>query len=92
VTLFRRKELIQVSVRLSFDRLEGNTGQVAVLLTDDGEPVNLPRTFLPSGAQPGDVLVLSLKRDDGASSELAERSREVENKISKRDPGGDIRL
>ena len=32
---------------LSFDRFEGKSKSIAVLITDDGEPLNIPRALLP---------------------------------------------
>ena len=42
-----------MTVRLSLDRFEGKGKQVAVLLTDDGETLNMPRSLLPPAAKPG---------------------------------------
>jgi hypothetical protein len=81
-----------VSTRLSLDRFEGKGKQIAVLLTDDGESLNFPKSLLPSGTKPGDVLTLTLERDDLASKQLAEETREVQDKLAQRDPGGDIKL
>jgi hypothetical protein len=81
-----------VPVRLSLDRFEGKGKQIAVLVTDDGETVNLPRSFLPAGTQPGDVLALSLDRDAAATRQVADESKRVQEKLSERDPGGDIKL
>jgi Protein of unknown function (DUF3006) len=81
-----------VSVSLSFDRLEGGHKQVAVLLTDGGETITVPRSLLPTGAQPGDVLTLELERDAEASRRLSETTRQIHRRLSERDPGGDIRL
>jgi hypothetical protein len=52
-----------MTIRLSLDRLEGDRKQVAVLLTDDGTPINFPKALLPRGARPGDVLTLQIERD-----------------------------
>jgi hypothetical protein len=81
-----------VSARLSLDRFEGKGKQIAVLLTDDGQTLNIPRSFLPPGTKPGDVLTLTLERDAVASEELARETRRVQDKLSERDPGGDIKL
>ena len=51
-----------MTLRLSIDRFEGDRKQVAVLLTDDGTPINFPRALLPKGARAGDVLTLQLER------------------------------
>jgi DUF3006 family protein len=81
-----------VSTRLSLDRFEGKAKQIAVLLTGAGEPVNLPKSFLPPGAKPGDVLTLIVERDDLATEQLAQETRQVQDRLAKRDPGGDIKL
>ena len=81
-----------MSTRLSLDRFEGKGKQIAVLLTDDGESLNFPKSLLPSGTKPGDVLTLTLERDDLASKQLAEETRQVQDRLAQRDPGGDIKL
>jgi hypothetical protein len=81
-----------VTVRLSFDRFEGSGKRIAVLLTDDGEILNLPSSLLPPAAAPGDVLKLTLERDPEGTRKLAEETRRVQDKLAGRDPDGDIRL
>jgi hypothetical protein len=81
-----------VSTRLSLDRFEGKGKQIAVLLTDDGDTLNLPKSLLPAGAKPGDVLTLTLERDAAASRQVADETRKVQDKLAERDPGGDIKL
>jgi Protein of unknown function (DUF3006) len=78
--------------RLSFDRFEGKGKQIAVLVADDGATVNVPKSLLPSGARPGDVLTLTLELDALATAKLARETRKVQDDLSKRDPGGDIKL
>ena len=65
---------------------------IAVLLTDDGETINIPRSLLPPGVKPGDVLTLTLEHDAEATRKLADETRRVQDKLSQGDPGGDIRL
>jgi len=77
---------------LSLDRFEGKGKEIAVLLTDDGETLNIPRSLLPSGSKPGDVLALSIEHNAAATRELAEETRRVEEKLKDGDPGGDIKL
>ena len=79
-----------MTTRLSFDRFEGKGKQIAVLVADDGTTLNIPSRSSP-GAKPGDVLTLSLELDPGATGKL-KRRREVQDDLSKRDPGGDIKL
>ena len=80
------------TARLSLDRFEGKGKQIAVLLTDDGETLNLPKAILPPGTKLGDVLTLTLERDDGATSQVADETRRVQGRLADRDPGGDIKL
>jgi hypothetical protein len=77
---------------LSLDRFEGKRKEIAVLLTDDGESLNIPRSLLPPGSKPGDVLTFSLERDVEATRSLAEESHRVEDKLKERDPGGDVKI
>jgi hypothetical protein len=77
---------------LSLDRFEGNSKQIAVLVTDDGQTLNVPRALLPPGSKPRDVFSVSLELDPAATAQLADQTRAVQDKLSKRDPGGDISL
>jgi hypothetical protein len=81
-----------VTTRVSLDRFEGKKKSIAVLLTDDGQSINLPRALLPPGAKAGDVLSLSLETDPEATRKLAEETRQVQQDLEKTDPGGDIKL
>ena len=83
---------MSVSASLSLDRFEGKGKSIAVLLSDQGETVNLPRSLLPPGVKPGDVLMLTLEHDAEATQKLAEQTRQVQDRLSQSDPGGDIRL
>jgi hypothetical protein len=80
------------TTRLSLDRFEGKGKQIAVLVTDDGESLNFPKALLPAGAKPGDVLTLTLERDDGATRDVSDQTRRIQDKLAERDPGGDIKL
>jgi hypothetical protein len=83
-----------VAVRhsLSVDRIEGRERPIAVLLTDDGESINVPGFLLPPDVKPGDVLSITFERDAEATRKLADDTRRVQGELSRRDPGGDIRL
>ncbi len=81
-----------MTTRLSLDRFEGKKKSIAVLLTDDGESINLPRALLPPGANAGDVLSLALEIDPEATRKLAEETRNVQKDLEQTDPGGDIKL
>ncbi len=79
-------------ISLSLDRFEGKGQSIAVLLTDDGENLKIPRALLPSSARAGDVFTLTLEHDAEATRRLADQTRRVQDKLSQSDPGGDIRL
>ena len=81
-----------MSIRLSVDRFEGRTKETAVLVSDDGGTLHVPRSALPEGTQPGDVLTLSFERDVEATRRLADETKRLQAKLSERDPGGDIKL
>jgi Protein of unknown function (DUF3006) len=81
-----------VTIRLSIDRFEGDKKQIAVLLAEDGTAINFPKALLPKGARAGDVLTFQIERDAGATRELTDKTRKVQDQLKKSDPGGDIRL
>ena len=56
-----------VRLSLSLDRFEGKGKQIAVLLTDDGDTLNVPKSLLPPNSKPGDVLTLTLEHDAQAT-------------------------
>ncbi len=77
-------------IRLTFDRFEGPKKQVAVLLTDDGDQINVPKKQLPKGVKSGDILSVSIERDAEATEQVAEQTRVVQEELSRRDPGGTL--
>lgn len=81
-----------MKTHLSIDRFEGDEKEIAVLLTDDGTPLNIPRRLLPKGAAAGDVLRMSIDRDVDATRQVADKTRKVQDALRKTDPGGDIKL
>jgi hypothetical protein len=83
---------MSVRLTLSVDRFEGQGHSVAVLLTDEGETVQMPRSLLSPGVRPGDVLNFAIERDAGAARRLSAGTAQVQDQISRSDPGGDIRL
>jgi hypothetical protein len=78
--------------RLSIDRFEGDKKQVAVLLTDDGTQLNFPKSLLPKGVKPGDILTLTIEKDAEATRKLVQETRAVQDQLKKTDPGGDLKL
>jgi hypothetical protein len=83
---------VTVRLTLSVDRFEGDDHAIAVLVTDDGEAVNMPRSLLPPGVEAGDVLTFAIGRDRGATGEVAGEAARIQRELSEGDPGGDIRL
>jgi hypothetical protein len=81
-----------VTIRLAVDRFEGDAKRVAVLLTDDGQAINFPRTLLPKGVHAGDVLTFAIERDAGATRQVARETEAVREELESRDPGGDLKL
>lgn len=83
---------MSVRLTLSVDRFEGQGHSLAVLLTDEGEAVQMPRSLLTPGVRPGDVLTFAIEPDAEATRTLAEETARVQGKLARTDPGGDIRL
>ncbi len=81
-----------VRLSLSVDRFEGKGKSMAVLVTDDGDTLNIPRSLLLPAIKPGDVLTMTLEYDAEATRKLAEETRRVQDELSQRDPGGDVSL
>ncbi|MDG3006754.1 DUF3006 domain-containing protein [Paludisphaera mucosa] len=79
-------------VQLSVDRFEGPDSSIAVLATEDGASIDVPRAWLPADAAPGDVLTLALSRDVAATRKLAEETKKLQGELKATDPGGDITL
>ena len=79
-------------IRLAIDRFEGEKKSIAVLITDDGTPINFPRRLLPRGSRPGDVLTFVIERDVATTRKVALETRKLQDELKKTDPGGDIRL
>ena len=82
------------------DRIEGS---VAVLVSDDGQTVNVDRTDLVQTVTEGDVLRIDVSDDPRRDwsnarvlrAETQERRDAAEaqlNRLRKRDPGGDVEL
>ena len=81
-----------VRLSLSLDRFEGKGKQIAVLLADNGDTLNIPKALLPPNSKPGDVLTLTLEHDAQATRDVADQTRQVQDKLLESDPGGDIKL
>lgn len=81
-----------MKIQLTIDRFEGEKKSIAVLITDDGTPINFPRRLLPRGSRPGDVLTFVIERDVATTRKVALETRKLQDELKKTDPGGDIRI
>lgn len=76
-------------VLLSLDRFEG---KLAVLASEDGSSIDVPREWLPEGVKPGDVVTVAFARDEAATAKLAEETRVIQASMKAADDGGDLKL
>ena len=81
-----------MEIRLSIDRFKREKKEIAVLLTDAGASINLPKALLPKGVKPGDILSVTIEKYTEATRQTAAETRKVQNQLKKTDPGGDLRL
>jgi hypothetical protein len=78
--------------RMSVDRFEGKSKQIAVLVGEDDTVVNVPRSLLPEGVEPGAVVTLTLALDAEATAAIAAETKALQDELKGRDPGGDLAL
>jgi hypothetical protein len=81
-----------LKVHLTIDRFEGRKKEIAVLLTDDGTQINFPKRLLPKGVKAGDILSFEIERDLVATRQVSEQTRQIQEELKHRDPGGDLKL
>ena len=79
-------------IRLSIDRFEGRRKETAVLVTEDGRSILIPRKLLPRGVKAGEMLTMDLERDPEGTAEVVRQAKALREELDKTDPGGDIRL
>lgn len=79
---------------VALDRFEQDRdgAELAVLVTDDGRSIIVPRAFLPGGATPGVTLAWTLTLDPAATAEVARQAEATRADLKKTDPGGTIKL
>lgn len=70
-------------MRLTIDRFEGDR---AVLRTDAGQELVVPRGELHAHAREGDVLTVSFGADSEATDARAQRAKDVLNEILGEEP------
>ncbi|MDX2037956.1 MAG: DUF3006 domain-containing protein [Isosphaeraceae bacterium] len=76
----------------SLDRFEGDGKSTAVLVDEDGNTLELPRSLLPKGVAAGDVLSLSIEKDEAATKALVDETAAVQERLAESDDGGDVSL
>ena len=79
---------------LALDRFERDREgvELAVLVTDEGRSIVVPKGLLPPGSEPGMALTLSLALDPVATAAVARQTEAIRADLKKTDPGGTIRL
>ena len=70
-------------MKATIDRIEG---RVAVLIDreDDTRHISIPASLLPPGSREGDILTLSLERDEEATAAARARVSGLVEKLRKR--------
>lgn len=70
--------------KVTLDRIEGS---IAVLLVRDEEKVkiNIPLILLPSGSEEGDILDITIVRDEKETEAAKERVTSLLEKLKKKD-------
>jgi hypothetical protein len=81
-----------MTTSLSIDRFEGSKKEIAVLVTDDSLSINIPRRLLPRDARAGDVVRLTIERDEETTAKLVAKTKKVQADLAKGDDGKDIQL
>lgn len=81
-----------MKVSLTIDRFEGDSKQIAVLVDDQDRTIDFPRDLLPEGSRAGDVITLTMARDEDAAKRIADEGRKLQDELGTTDPGGDLAL
>ncbi len=70
-------------MKVTLDRVEGST---AILLVRDDERfrIEIPVELMPEGLREGDILDISISRDDDATEEARKRVQDLIDKLKKR--------
>jgi hypothetical protein len=86
------KGAMTLKFRLSIDRFEGDKKDIAVLLTDDGTQISVPKKLLPKGVKAGEILSFTIEKDNEATKKVAKDTLALQDDLKRTDPGGDITL
>jgi hypothetical protein len=68
------------------DRIEGK--MAALLMGEDGsQKVNMPLILMPEGCKEGDVLDIAIRRDEKATVEAIDQSKNMIEKLKRKGQG-----
>ncbi|MFO0959320.1 MAG: DUF3006 domain-containing protein [Isosphaeraceae bacterium] len=81
-----------MKISLAIDRFEGDARQVAILVDDRDRTIDFPRDLLPKGCRAGDVISMTLEKDEQATKRVADEAKRLQDELGATDPGGDISL
>lgn len=83
-----------VTHHLALDRFEADRDgvELAVLITDAGRAIVVPRTLLPPGAEAGTSLNWTLVLDPATTAAAAQETASIRADLKRTDPGGTIKL
>ncbi|MDO8872864.1 MAG: DUF3006 domain-containing protein [Methanoregula sp.] len=70
-------------MKASIDRIEEG---IAVLISAEAEPVRMtiPVSLLPPGAKEGDIVIIGIERDEGATAASKDRVTSLIEKLKKK--------
>ncbi|MDP2796447.1 MAG: DUF3006 domain-containing protein [Methanoregula sp.] len=70
-------------MKASIDRIEEG---IAVLISAEAEPVRMtiPVSLLPPGAKEGDIVIIGIDRDEGATAASKDRVTSLIEKLKKK--------
>lgn len=81
-----------MAIQWTIDRFEGRDKERAVLVTEDGETLSMPRSLLPDDCEAGTVVSITIEADAVATASLRDEARSLQKELGRTDPGGDVRL
>ncbi|MGL5206213.1 MAG: DUF3006 domain-containing protein [Acidaminococcaceae bacterium] len=64
-----------MKIEVIIDRFEG--GKAVLLYGEDGKAINWPRELLPAGLQEGDVLSISLQKNNKATEKALKQTENL---------------
>ncbi len=70
-------------MKATIDRIESGIA-VLILREDESVQITLPARILPTGSKEGDIVTLTLERDDRTTSEAKERVSSLIGRLQKK--------